>query len=146
MCHLKQIGKVKKFDKRALHEVKSLSRVRLFATPWTVAYRPWDSPGRNTAVGCHFFLQGIFPTQGSNLCLLCLLHCRWILYPLNHLISVFDQLKWDSLSSVKIQCKILSDFVVSKIVYHAKLWFYWQMRPFIWHEQELASEEVEITY
>ena len=25
---------------------------------------PWDSPGKNTGVGCHFFLQGIFPTQG----------------------------------------------------------------------------------
>ena len=37
-------------------EVKSLSRVRLFATPWTVATRllhPWDSPGKNTGVGCH---------------------------------------------------------------------------------------------
>ena len=27
---------------------------------------PWDSPGRNTAAGCHFLLQGIFPTQGLN--------------------------------------------------------------------------------
>ena len=27
---------------------------------------PWDFPGRNTAVGCHFLLQGIFPTQGLN--------------------------------------------------------------------------------
>ena len=27
---------------------------------------PWDSPGRNTGVGCHALLQGIFPTQGSN--------------------------------------------------------------------------------
>ena len=27
---------------------------------------PWDFPGRNTAVGCHFLLQGILPTQGSN--------------------------------------------------------------------------------
>ena len=27
---------------------------------------PWNSPGRNTAVGCHFLLQGIFPTQGLN--------------------------------------------------------------------------------
>ena len=27
----------------------------------------WDSPGKNTGVGCHFLLQGIFPTQGSNL-------------------------------------------------------------------------------
>ena len=31
---------------------------------------PWDSPGRNTGVGCHFLLQGIFLTQGSNLGLL----------------------------------------------------------------------------
>ena len=33
------------------------------------------SPGKNTGVGCHALLQGIFPTQGSNLHLLCLL--RW---------------------------------------------------------------------
>ena len=38
---------------------------------------PWDSPGKNT-VGCHFFLQRIFPTQGSNSHLLHLLHCRQI--------------------------------------------------------------------
>ena len=28
---------------------------------------PWDSPGKNTGVGCHFLLQGIFQTQGLNL-------------------------------------------------------------------------------
>ena len=28
---------------------------------------PWDSPGKNTGVSCHALLQGIFPTQGSNL-------------------------------------------------------------------------------
>ena len=28
---------------------------------------PWDSPGKNTAVGCHALLQGIFLTQGLNL-------------------------------------------------------------------------------
>ena len=27
---------------------------------------PWNSPGKNTGVGCHFLLQGIFPTQGLN--------------------------------------------------------------------------------
>ena len=42
---------------------------------------PWDSAGKNTGVGCHFLLQGIYPTQGSNLGLL---HCRWILYHLSH--------------------------------------------------------------
>ena len=38
----------------------------------------WDSPGKNSGVGCHFLLQGIFPTQGSNPALL---HYRQILYP-----------------------------------------------------------------
>ena len=33
----------------------------------------WDSPGKNTGVGCHTLLQGIFLTQESNLCFL---HCR----------------------------------------------------------------------
>ena len=31
-------------------------------------------PGKNIGVNCHFLLQGIFPTQGSELHLLCLLH------------------------------------------------------------------------
>ena len=35
---------------------------------------PWDFPGKNTSVGCHFLLQGIFLTQGSNLRFLPLLH------------------------------------------------------------------------
>ena len=34
----------------------------------------WDSPGKNTGVGCHALLQGIFLTQRSNWCLICLLH------------------------------------------------------------------------
>ena len=37
---------------------------------------PWDSPGKNTGVGCHALLQRIFLTQGSNPRLLCLLHWR----------------------------------------------------------------------
>ena len=35
---------------------------------------PWDSPDKNTGVGCHAFLQGIFPAQGLNLYLFRLLH------------------------------------------------------------------------
>ena len=31
---------------------------------------PWDFPGKNTGVGCHFLLQGILPTQELNLRLL----------------------------------------------------------------------------
>ena len=41
---------------------------------------PWNSSGKNTWVGCHFLHQGIFLTQGLNPHLLCLLHCRQILY------------------------------------------------------------------
>ena len=33
----------------------------------------WDSPGKNTGVGCHALLQGIFLIQGLNPCLLCFL-------------------------------------------------------------------------
>ena len=40
---------------------------------------PWDSPGKNTGVGCHALLQGIFPTQGLNPHLLGFLHYRQIL-------------------------------------------------------------------
>ena len=51
-----------------------LSRARLFVTAWTAACQAplsWDSPGKNTGVGCHFLLQGIFlMTQGLNLGLL----------------------------------------------------------------------------
>ena len=38
---------------------------------------PWDSPGKKTGMGCHFFLQGIFPIQGLNSGIL---YCRQILY------------------------------------------------------------------
>ena len=42
---------------------------------------PWNSPGRNTGRGCHSLLQGIFPTQGSNTCLL---HWQVDSLPLSH--------------------------------------------------------------
>ena len=43
------------------------SHVWLFATVWLLC--PWDSPGKNTGVGGCALLQGIFLTQGLNLCL-----------------------------------------------------------------------------
>ena len=46
-----------------------------------VQYSPWNSPGKNPGVGCHFLLQGIFPTEGLDLGLL---HWRQNLYPLSH--------------------------------------------------------------
>ena len=42
------------------------------ATAWTIDrfLCPWDFPGKNIGMSCHFLLQGIFLTQGSNLHLL----------------------------------------------------------------------------
>ena len=42
---------------------------------------PWNYPGKNTGVGSHSLLQEIFPTQGSNTCLL---HCQAGSLPLGH--------------------------------------------------------------
>ena len=62
--------------------VKSLSRVWLFATPWNVSYQaPLSMGGKNTGAGCHFLLQGIFPTQGPNSGLP---HCKQTFYHLSH--------------------------------------------------------------
>ena len=51
--------------------------VQLFATLWTLAHQAPLSMAFSRQeywVGCHAFLHDLFPTQGSNTCLLCLLH------------------------------------------------------------------------
>ena len=59
---------------------------------------PWNSPCKNTGVGCHFLLQGICPIQGSNPHLS---HCRQILKPLaiininNAAINFLYQFLWE---------------------------------------------------
>ena len=53
-------------------KVKSLRRVRLFATPWTVAYQAppsMESPGKSTGVGCHFLLQYWCTKTAQNECI-----------------------------------------------------------------------------
>ena len=52
--------------------LRHFSCVQLFATPWTVACQAPLSMGfsrQEYGVGCHFLLQGVFLTQGSNLSL-----------------------------------------------------------------------------
>ena len=69
---------------------------------------PWDFPGKDTEVGCHFLLQGIFPTQGSNPGLL---HCRQILYQLNYKTSSFSHLLFSSIiKHCSLRKGILSPF------------------------------------
>ena len=58
--------------------------MQLFVTSWTITCQllcPWGSPAKNTGMGCHFLLQGVFLTQKLNPGLL---HCRRILYRLSH--------------------------------------------------------------
>ena len=65
-------------------KVKSLSRVQLFATPWTTAYQAPLSMGFSRQEywsGLPFPSPGIFPTQGLNSGLL---HCRQTLHPLSY--------------------------------------------------------------
>ena len=58
----------------------------------------WDSPGKNTGVGCHSLLQGIFPTQGSNLRLWHLLHWQADSLPLSHLGSTSKKCVFSSVA------------------------------------------------
>ena len=48
---------------------------------------PRNFLGKNSGAGCHILPQGIIPIQGSNLCLLCLLHWWADSLPLSHLVS-----------------------------------------------------------
>ena len=82
-------------QRKSMHVLSHFSSVWLFVTPWTVTPLTVSVQARLLAVGCHFFLQGIFLTQGWNPCLLHLLHCRWILYPLNHLGSPKRKRGWN---------------------------------------------------
>ena len=64
---------------------------------------PWDSTGRNTGVGSHFLLQGIFLTQGLNTHLLFLLHWQ------------------EDCSSLIVQLLVLSNSLQSNESQHTRL-------------------------
>ena len=80
----------------------------------------WDFPGKNSRVGCHFLLQGIFLTQGSNPGLL---HWRWILYQLSHrgsyylnsgdsILHVFHEFKISEQQDIRL---CFSTFLINEI-------------------------------
>ena len=68
---------------------------------------PWNFPGKSTAVGCRFFLQKIFLTQGLNPCLL---HCRQILLP--------AELPGKPLIMVNVSLIFFFNFLLSSIPLH----------------------------
>ena len=72
--------------KGAMHacvHASHFSRVQLFVTPWTVGHQASLFMGFSRQEYWSGLLQGIFLTQGLNLCLLWLLHCRRVLYHCN---------------------------------------------------------------
>ena len=70
---------------------------------------PWGSPGKNTGVGCHSLLQGIFPTQESNPGLL---HYKQILYQLSYQGSCFHFFPFYVLQSDWTGCYDLNFFLM----------------------------------
>ena len=99
-----------------------------------------DSPGKNTEVGCHALLQGIFPTQGSNPGLL---HCRQILYQLSHqgsLVYLNKYLKTvktnQSIETLKINSIILVSLPLSR---ERKIPISWQV-----HRKPILNKQITI--
>ena len=66
-----------------------------------------DSPGKSTGVGCHALLQGIFPTQGSNPCLLCLLHWQAGSLPLGPPVNPYFSLMFPNLPFLPVREMII---------------------------------------
>ena len=85
---------------------------------------PWDFPGKNTGVGCHFLFQRIFLTQGLNPCLLTspaltggffTTNITWEAKACQIRISIFD------LSSVQFSRSVMSDSLRPHGLQHARL-------------------------
>ena len=91
-------------------------------------------PSKNTGVGCHFLLQGIFLTQGSNPRLLCLLHWQANFLPLRHLemesqIPASSPLRWDN----RGMFSSLSDSPagLSPVAHGLSLFLWYHLAPFV---------------
>ena len=91
---------------------------------------PLDFPGKNTGMGCHFLLQGIFPTQGWNLGLP---HCRQTVYHLSHQGSLWVDLKHRKEVTTGMKCgRVIFSSLIKYIIsirlpvcgsYHQKIHF-----------------------
>ena len=87
---------------------------------------PWDFPGKSTGVGCHFLLQRIFPTQGSNLGLP---QFRQTVYHLSHQGSIY--LIYIYLTNNKLQ--------YDKIIYSTFVYMHSQLYVHIYTFQIIHS-------
>ena len=88
---------------------------------------PWDCPGKNTGVGCHSLLHGIFQTQGSNLSLP---HCRQILYHLSHQGHPCLPTRVTTIQTSIVIVLHVYEFNVNKII-HTVFFFFWLLCVFL---------------
>ena len=88
---------------------------------------PWNSPGKNTEVGCQSLLQGMFLTQGSNPGLR---HCRQILYHLSHkesllfcqpYLTVVVVITWINKTSTILPCLAFTSLICDYTIKHSPL-------------------------
>ena len=93
-----------------------LSSVWLFGPHWLQPMSllcPWDYPIKNTGVCCHFLLQGIYLTQGSNLIFLHILLWQTDSLPLSllgSLVNTYERRIWSvTAASVQFSCSFLSN-------------------------------------
>ena len=94
---------------------------------------PWYSPRNSTGVGCHSLLQGIFPTQELNLCLL---HCRWILYCLSHHRSPLWPQSWPAGSRTVQSGRDQWVCVITSLAGDAhQAWTGWTLHSWVWDPQ-----------
>ena len=84
-----------------------------------VAQNPLDSPGKNTGVGSHSLLQGIFLTQGS---ITGLWHCRQILHGLSHKGSPYNTKSHANSTRASALCPLLQCYLSSPLQLD---WNYW---------------------
>ena len=94
--------------------INNLLCVWLFATPWTVAHQVPGSLevfSKSGTVRCHFLLQRIFPTQGSNSCFLCVLHSQLDSLPICHLGRHMNSLLAAYLLVEKVSIKMKGDLL-----------------------------------
>ena len=104
------------------------SPIWLFLTLWTVvhqAHSPWDSPGKDTGVGCQALLQGVFLTQGLNPSLLCLLHWQVGSLPLAPPRKPLGWFIWGQISEAAISA-------VSWISQFFSVWWGWNIQEGFW--------------
>ena len=97
-------------------------------TPWPHGLKaarllcPWDCPGKDTGVDCHALLQGIFPTEGSNLRLLHLPPWQAGSSPLTQLIWCTALTDLQMFSDVKTALCPCDGFHLL-IVYNSFIWY-----------------------